>query len=176
MKNFIQIYDTTLRDGSQMHGISLSVADKLKIVQLLDDLGVSYIEGGWPGANPKDIEFFEQAVKLPLKHSKLAAFGSTRRADSNNCSEDIIVQALIKAGTPVVTIVGKTWDMHVELALRTTLENNLKMIGDSVGYLKSQGKEVFFDAEHFFDAFSANPDYALEVLKSALDAGADGVV
>lgn len=176
MKNDIQIYDTTLRDGAQMHGISLSVADKLKIVRLLDDLGISYIEGGWPGANPKDIEFFEQAVKLPLKHAKLAAFGSTRRADSNDCSEDIIVQALIKAETPVVTIVGKTWDMHVELALRTTLENNLKMIADTVSYLKQQGKEVFFDAEHFFDGFLDNPDYSLQVLKSALNAGADGVI
>jgi 2-isopropylmalate synthase len=172
----IQIYDTTLRDGSQMHGISLSVSDKLKIVQILDDLGVAYIEGGWPGANPKDIEFFEEVGKLKLKNAKLAAFGSTRRADSPSCDEDPILVPLLKANTPVVTIVGKTWDMHVELALRTTLENNLAMIGDSVAYLRKQKKEVFFDAEHFFDAYAANKEYALEVLSKALEAGANGVV
>lgn len=172
-KNKIQIYDTTLRDGSQMHGISFSVADKIKVAQLLDELGVAYIEGGWPGANPKDIEFFEQVVKLPFKHAKLAAFGSTRRADSPNCDDDIVVQALIKANTPVVTIVGKTWDLHVEEALRTTLENNLLMIADTVKYLKSKGKEVIFDAEHFFDAYSNNPEYSLKVIETALEAGVD---
>jgi 2-isopropylmalate synthase len=171
----IQIYDTTLRDGSQMQGISFSVADKVKIVQLLDELGIDYIEGGWPGANPKDIEFYEQVKDLKLKHSKLAAFGSTRRADSKNCQDDSIVQALIAAKTPVVTIVGKSWDLHVEVALRTTLENNLSMIADTIEYLKSQGKEVIFDAEHFFDGYAGNPEYTKQVVQAALEAGADTV-
>jgi 2-isopropylmalate synthase len=171
----IQIYDTTLRDGSQMHGISFSMADKLKIAQLLDELGVDYIEGGWPGANPKDIEFYEQVKSLNFKHARLAAFGSTRRADSTNCDEDSIVQALIQADTPVVTIVGKTWDLHVVVALRTSLENNLLMIADTIKYLKSKGKEVIFDAEHFFDGFADNPEYSLQVIKTAYEAGADTI-
>jgi 2-isopropylmalate synthase len=175
-KNKIQIYDTTLRDGSQMHGISFSVADKIKIVQILDELGVDYIEGGWPGANPKDGEFFEQAEKLKLKNSKLAAFGSTRRIDSENCDDDIILQGLLKANTPVVTIVAKSWDMHVEEALRTTLEKNLLAIKDSVEYLKSKGKEVFLDAEHFFDGYLANPEYSFQVVETSLKAGVDGVI
>ncbi|MFN5540429.1 MAG: citramalate synthase [Candidatus Melainabacteria bacterium] len=174
--NKIQIYDTTLRDGSQMQGISFSVADKIKILHLLDELGVDYVEGGWPGANPKDIEFFEQAKSLKLKHTKLAAFGSTRRADSKNCDEDLIIQSLIKAETPVVTIVGKSWDLHVEVALRTTLENNLLMIEDSITYLKSKGKEVFLDAEHFFDGYVDNPEYSLLVIQSALKASVDAIV
>jgi len=172
----IQIYDTTLRDGSQMHGISFSVADKIKIAQLLDELGVAYIEGGWPGANPKDVEFFEQARQLPLKQAKLVAFGSTRRANSPNCEEDSVVQALLAANTDVITIVGKSWDLHVEEALRTTLDNNLQMIADTITYLKKQGKEVIFDAEHFFDAYTDNASYALQVLETALEAGIDTIV
>ncbi len=174
-QNKIQIYDTTLRDGSQMQSISFSVADKLKIASLLDELGVHYIEGGWPGANPKDIEFFEQAKNLNLKNSKLVAFGSTRRADSKNCEEDVILQALLKAETPAVAIVGKTWDLHVEVALRTSLDNNLLMISDSIKFLKSKGKEVIFDSEHFFDAYSDNQDYAVQVVKTAFEAGADTI-
>lgn len=172
----IQIYDTTLRDGSQMHGISLSVADKLKIVHILDDLGVDYIEGGWPGANPKDIEFFEQVANLKLKNAKLVAFGSTRRTDTQNCKEDIILQALLKANTQIITIVGKTWDLHVTEALRTTLENNLLMISESIEYLKSENRQIIFDAEHFFDAYLNNENYAFQVIKTAFEAGAETIV
>ncbi|MDJ0625669.1 MAG: citramalate synthase [Candidatus Caenarcaniphilales bacterium] len=174
MKNHkIQIYDTTLRDGSQMHGISFSVADKLKIVSLLDELGVDYIEGGWPGANPKDIEFFQEVKNLKLKNSQIVAFGSTKRVDSENCDEDPILEALIKAETSVVTIVGKTWDLHVEQALRTTLDNNLKLISDSIEHLKSKKRRVIFDAEHFFDGYEENPDYSLKVLETAIGSGVD---
>jgi len=169
-KKKVEIYDTTLRDGAQTHGISFSVADKLKITQLLDELGVKYIEGGWPGANPKDIEFFEEAQGLALKQAKLVAFGSTRRLDSPDCSSDHILQSLLKAKTDIVTIVGKTWDLHVEIALRTTLENNLQLISESISYLKKQNKQVIFDAEHFFDAYKHNPGYTFEVLEAASQA------
>ena len=175
MSQQIQIYDTTLRDGAQMEGISLSVDDKLKITKLLDELGVDFIEGGWPGSNPKDVEFFKKVNSLELKNSKLVAFGSTRRANSK-VQSDSILNALLQAKTEYLTIVGKSWDMHVEIALNISLEENLKMIQESIEFLKSHNKKVFFDAEHFFDGFKNNPDYSLQVIKAAGNAGADGVI
>lgn len=172
----IILYDTTLRDGTQGEGISLSRDDKLRIARRLDDFGMDYIEGGWPGSNPKDIEFFERAkTDLRLKHAKLAAFGSTCKAGLDP-AQDEQVRLLIQAGTPVVTIYGKTWDLHVTKVLRTTLDENLRMIRETVRYLKSHGKEVIYDAEHFFDGFWANPEYALATLKAAILGGADAVV
>ena len=171
----IEIYDTTLRDGAQSEGIAFSVNDKLKIIAILDDLGVDYIEAGWPGSNPKDIQVFEQIQNLNLKHSKIAAFGCTRRPNTLP-SEDKILQGLLEAQTNTITIFGKTWDFHVEHALGTTNEENLNMISDSIKYLKSFGKEVFFDAEHFFDGYKNNPEYALKTLQAAHHAGADRIV
>ena len=171
----IELYDTTLRDGTQMEGISLSVEDKLKIARMLDDLGIHYIEGGWPGSNPKDAEFFVRARSLALRNAKLAAFGSTRHAGSS-AESDPNLRALVDAGTRVVTIVGKAHDRHVSRILETTAEENLAMIADSVRYLKSQGLRVFFDAEHFFDGFASDREYALECLKTAAGAGANCVV
>lgn len=171
----IELYDTTLRDGTQMEGISLSVEDKLKIALKLDELGVHYIEGGWPGSNPKDAEFFVRARSLALRNAYLAAFGSTRRARSTTES-DANLRALVDAGTPVVTIVGKAHDQHVTRILETTAEENLAMIADSVRYLKSKGLRVFFDAEHFFEGFASDREYALQCLKTAARAGADCVV
>jgi 2-isopropylmalate synthase len=171
----IELYDTTLRDGTQMEGISLSVEDKLKIARKLDELGVHYIEGGYPGSNPKDIEFFERARDLKLKHATLAAFGSTRRA-GGRAESDPNLKALVEAKTPVVTIVGKAHDRHVTHVLETTVEENLAMIADSIRYLKSHGLTVNLDAEHFFDGFESDSAYALQCLKSAAGAGADCVV
>jgi len=171
----VWLYDTTLRDGSQHEGISFSAEDKIKIAKKLDDFGVDYIEGGWPGSNPKDLEFFRRARQIQWKHAKLSAFGSTCRVKAN-VKEDINIQALLKAHTPVVAVFGKSWDLHVHEALRATLEENLQIIHDSVTFLKSKGKEVVYDAEHFFDGFAANPDYALETLITAQDAGADVIV
>ncbi len=171
----VQLYDTTLRDGAQMEGISLSVEDKLKIAAKLDELGVHYVEGGWPGSNPKDAEFFVRAQSLQLRHARLAAFGSTRRAGAG-AADDANLRALLDARTPVVTIVGKANDVHVREVLETTPEENLAMIADSVRFLKEQGRTVFFDAEHFFDGFASDRDYALQCLKAAASAGADGVV
>jgi 2-isopropylmalate synthase len=169
------VYDTTLRDGAQQEGINLSVADKLTIARQLDGLGVGYIEGGWPGANPKDTEFFRRAAQeLDLRHAKLAAFGATRRAGVK-AADDPLVAALRESGAPVVTLVAKSHDRHVELALRTTLEENLAMIRDTVSHLRAEGQQVFLDAEHFFDGYRANRDYALEVLRTAYDAGAEVV-
>ncbi len=168
----IFIYDTTLRDGTQGEGVCLSVTDKVKIAQRLDEAGIDYIEGGWPGSNPKDIEFFKLISAIPLKHAKIAAFGSTRRANVR-AEDDTNLLALVESGTPVVTIFGKAWDLHVTEALRVPLETNIEMIYDSVDFLKKQGKEVIFDAEHFFDGYKANPDYALKAVKAAADAGAD---
>jgi 2-isopropylmalate synthase len=168
----VELYDTTLRDGAQREGISFSVVDKLHIAQKLDDMGVHYIEGGWPGSNPKDAEFFEKAKSLHLKHAKLAAFGSTRKA-GGKAETDNNVRELIDAGTPVVTVVGKTSEPQVVQVLETTLEENLAMVADTISYLKSKGLTVFYDAEHFFDGFKANADYALQVLKAASGAGAD---
>jgi len=176
MKNgWVEIYDTTLRDGAQGEGLAYSVEDKLKIARCLDDLGVTYIEGGWPGANPKDIEFFERAKELGLKQAQLAAFGSTRRANSL-AVDDAVVQGLLAAETPVVTIFGKSWDFHVDVALKTTLDENLRMIADTVSHLKSRGRCVLYDAEHFFDGFRANSEYALDTLKAAVQAGAETII
>ncbi|GAA4726603.1 citramalate synthase [Nocardioides endophyticus] len=167
------VYDTTLRDGAQQEGLSLSVADKLSIARQLDSLGVGYIEGGWPGANPKDTEFFGRAAaELDLRNAKLAAFGATRRAGVK-AADDPLVAALRDSGADVVTLVAKSYDRHVELALRTTLEENLAMIRDTVTHLREEGQTVFLDAEHFFDGYRANRDYALEVLRTAYDAGAE---
>ena len=171
----LQLYDTTLRDGAQMEGISLSVEDKLKIAAKLDELGIHVIEGGWPGSNPKDIEFFERAKSLKFQHARLAAFGSTRRT-GGNAEDDANLRALIDAETPIVTIVGKASDRQVRDVLETTTEENLAMIADSVRFLKGEGREVYFDAEHFFDGYFSDSAYALQCLKSADSAGADGVV
>jgi 2-isopropylmalate synthase len=171
----VQLYDTTLRDGSQQEGISFSVEDKLKICQKLDELGIDFIEGGWPGSNPKDTEFFAQAQNLRLTHSTLVAFGSTRRS---NCraEDDLNLQTLLQAKTKVVTIVGKAWDKQVTRVLETTLDENLSMITDSITYLTAKGLRVFFDAEHFFDGYKSNPEYALQVVTAAAKAGAECVV
>ncbi len=171
----VQLYDTTLRDGAQREGISFSVVDKLHIAQKLDELGIHFIEGGWPGSNPKDIEFFNKARSLALPHSKLVAFGSTRRP-KGKAETDANLLALANAGVAVATIVGKSSELQVTQVLETTLDENLSMIADSIGYLKAKGLTVFFDAEHFFDGFKANPDYALRVLEVAAKAGADCLV
>src|SRR5207253_4010242 len=165
----IQIYDTTLRDGSQGEGINFSLQDKLLITRRLDELGVDYIEGGYPLSNPKDFEYFQEVHKLPLKHAKVAAFGMTRRKKCDP-ADDTCLKALVDAHTAVVTIVGKTWDMHVKEVLGTTLEENLAMIHDSVAHCKAQPhvEEVIYDAEHFFDGFKHNPEYAVQTLKAAL--------
>jgi 2-isopropylmalate synthase len=171
----ILIYDTTLRDGSQGEHVSFSVEDKLHIVKKLDELGIDYVEGGWPGSNSKDIAFFRRAQELKLKHAKLAAFGSTRHP-RNSLARDRNLHALIEANTPVVTIFGKTWDLHVKVALGISLAENLELIRESVAYLKSKGKEVIYDAEHFFDGCQADAAYALATLKVAEEAGADTIV
>ncbi len=169
------VYDTTLRDGAQQEGLNLSVADKLAIARHLDGLGVGYIEGGWPGANPKDTAFFARAAaELELRHARLAAFGATRRAGVR-AADDPLVAALRDSGAAVVTLVAKSHDRHVALALRTTLEENLAMVRDTVSHLRAEGQEVFLDAEHFFDGYRDNRDYALEVLRTAYDAGASVV-
>ncbi len=171
----VWIYDTTLRDGTQGEGINFSLADKLRIARRLDAFGVDYIEGGWPGSNPKDAEFFESVGSLNLQHARVAAFGSTRRADMA-VEDDPQIRLLLDAQTPVVTIFGKTWDLHVRDVLRTTPAENLRMIEDSVRYLKANGREVVYDAEHYFDGWKANPEYALETLRVAEVAGADWIV
>jgi 2-isopropylmalate synthase len=170
----IQLYDTTLRDGTQREGLSLTCNDKLRIARLLDNLGVAYIEGGWPGSNPKDAEFFERVQTLELVQARIAAFGSTCRVGSAP-EDDANIRALLDAGTPVVTVVGKTWTLHVEEVLRTTLEENLRLIRESLWYLKSRGREVIYDAEHFFDGFRADSEYALATLGSAVEGGADSL-
>jgi 2-isopropylmalate synthase len=167
------VYDTTLRDGAQQEGLTLSVADKLAVARHIDGLGVGYIEGGWPGANPKDTEFFRRArAELDLRHAQLAAFGATRRAGLA-AADDPLVAALRDSGAGVVTLVAKSHDRHVELALRTTLAENLAMVRDTVSHLRAEGQRVFLDAEHFFDGYRANRDYALEVLRTAFEAGAE---
>ncbi len=171
----VEIYDTTLRDGAQREGISLTCDDKIKIARKLDELGVAYIEGGWPGSNAKDIEFFEKAKSIKWRTAKIAAFGSTCRAGGRP-EHDENIQALLKAATPVCTLVGKSSALHVAEVLRTTKDNNLRIIEDSVAYLKAKGREVLFDAEHFFDGFKADPDYALETLRAARRGGAQILV
>lgn len=171
----VRIYDTTCRDGTQGEGISLSVDDKLKITRLLDELGVQYVEGGWPGSNPKDADYFRRVRDLPLAHARITAFGSTCRVGSRP-EEDVNIQALLSAETPVVTVVGKSSVAHVLDVLRTTLEENLRMIRESLAYLRARGREVIFDAEHFFDGYKADSEYALRTLGAAVDAGADTVV
>lgn len=171
----IKIYDTTLRDGSQSEDISFSLEDKVRIALKLDELGIHYIEGGWPGANPKDTEFFKEISGHKLQYAKISAFGSTRKPKVKVDTDENIA-ALLTANTPVVTLLGKTWDLHVRDALRTSLEENLEMIYDSVKYLKSRVPEVMLDAEHFFDGYKKNPQYALKALRSAEDAGADVIV
>ena len=171
----VQLYDTTLRDGAGQEGISFSVVDKLKIAQKLDELGIHFIEGGWPGSNPKDVEFFEKARSLTLPHSNLVAFGSTRRAKAK-AETDTNLLALVDTGVKVITIVGKSSELQVTQVLETTLEENLSMITDSIRYLKAKGLTVFFDAEHFFDGFKANPHYTLRTLAVATEAEADCLV
>ncbi|HWU32298.1 MAG TPA: citramalate synthase [Marmoricola sp.] len=173
MSETFHVYDTTLRDGAQQEGLNLTVADKLAIARQIDDLGVGFIEGGWPGANPKDTEFFRRAKdELNLKHARLAAFGATRRAGIK-AADDPLVAALRESGAGVVTLVAKSHDRHVELALRTTLQENLAMVRDTVSHLRAEGQRVFLDAEHFFDGYKDNRAYALEVLTTAADAGAE---
>jgi 2-isopropylmalate synthase len=169
------VYDTTLRDGSQGEGVNFSLQDKLLLTRKLDDLGVDFIEGGYPLSNPKDFEYFQAVRDLPLKHAKVCAFGMTRRKNSPP-ENDTCLKALLDAKTPVVTIVGKTWDFHVTNVLGTTLDENVRMIADSVAFCRSQGREVFYDAEHFFDGYRANPEYAIKTLKAAASAGAPVVI
>ncbi len=171
----IALYDTTLRDGTQREGISMSAADKLTIARALDRFGVTYIEGGWPGSNPKDAAFFREAAEVAFQHAKLAAFGSTRRANTA-CETDANLRALLDAATPVVTLVGKTSALHVERVVETTRDENLRMIAQSVAYCKQAGREVIYDAEHAFDGMATDPEYALATLTAASDAGADCVV
>ncbi|MBI2934767.1 MAG: citramalate synthase [Chloroflexi bacterium] len=171
----VKLYDTTLRDGAQSQGISFSVSDKLKICRKLDEIAIHYIEGGWPDSNPRDAEFFKQARSLRLRNSVLVAFGSTRRARTR-AEDDANLKALVEAGTPAVTIVGKASAFQVTRVLETTLEENLAMIADSVRFLKRRGLTVFLDAEHFFDGFKQDREYALRAVKTAGEAGADGVI
>jgi 2-isopropylmalate synthase len=171
----LEIYDTTLRDGAQAEDVSFSVDDKVRVAQKLDELGVQYIEGGWPGANPKDIEFFRIIKTIPFKHATVVAFGATRKA-SNPVQKDPNIQALLAAETGTITLFGKSWNLHVTEALGITLHKNLEIIGDSIAYLRGKGRRVFYDAEHFFDGYKADPDYALETIRRAVEAGAERVV
>ncbi|PKQ20554.1 MAG: citramalate synthase [Actinobacteria bacterium HGW-Actinobacteria-6] len=171
----VTLYDTTLRDGTQREGLSLSVEDKLRIAMRLDDLGIDYIEGGFPGSNPKDIEFFERVRTVSFSHAVVSAFGSTCRKDTA-AADDLGLQALLDTGCPAICIFGKAWDIHVTETLQTTLEENVRMVRDSVVFLKAAGRTVFFDAEHFFDGYRNNAGYAIEVCRAAAEAGADAIV
>lgn len=175
MKRQIKIYDTTLRDGSQTEGISFSLEDKMRITKKLDELGVHYIEGGWPFSNPKDLEFFEKAKSISFKNSRLAAFGSTRQK-RHRAEKDPNLNALVASGASVITIFGKSWDLHVKNVLGVTLDENLELIRESLAFLKSRVEEVFYDAEHFFDGYKADPAYALKTLHAAEEAGADCMI
>lgn len=174
MATKVYAYDSTLRDGEQSEGITLSLEDKLRIVERLDQFGIDLIEGGYPASNPKDIAFFQQVAKMDLKNSRIAAFGSTCKKGVA-AKDDPGLKDLLNSGAPVVTIVGKSWDAQVERALMTTLEENLRMIADSISFLKQHDVEVVFDAEHFFDGYKANPDYSLQVIEAAVKAGADSI-
>ena len=174
MATKVYAYDTTLRDGEQSEGITLSLEDKLRIVERLDAFGVDYIEGGYPASNPKDIAFFQQVAQMELKHARIAAFGSTCKKGVS-AEEDSGLKDLLESGASVVTIVGKSWDAQVERALMTTLEENIRMVAESIAYLKSHGVEVVFDAEHFYDGYKANPEYSLQVIEAAVNAGADSI-
>lgn len=171
----IEIYDTTLRDGAQAEDVSLSVEDKLRITERLDEFGIHYVEGGFPGSNPKDAEYFKKAKRLKLGTARVVAFGSTHRP-KHKAKDDHNLKALVDAETPVITIFGKTWDFHVKEALKATLPENLAIIHDSVAFLKKHAEKVFFDAEHFFDGYKDNPEYAVKCLLAARDAGADCLV
>lgn len=171
----LEIYDTTLRDGAQAEDVSFSAEDKALIAQKLDSLGVHFIEGGWPGANPKDIEFFRMIKTIPLKHAEVIAFGSTRKA-SHTVRKDPNLQALLAAETKTITLFGKTWSLHVTDALGISLSKNLALIADSVAYLREKGRRVFYDAEHFFDGYKTNPEYALNTIRKAVEAGAERVI
>lgn len=171
----VEFYDTTLRDGAQSEDIAFSLSDKLKITEKLDDFGIHYIEGGWPGSNPKDLRYFEEVKKIPLRQARIVAFSSTIKAHSKP-EKDEIMKALLGADTESVAIVGKAWDLHVRDALRVSLDTNLAMIGETIAYLKKRGRYVFFDAEHYFDGYRQNPEYALRVLKVAGESGADVIV
>ena len=173
--NSIKIYDTTLRDGSQAEGISFTVEDKIRIAQKLDEMGAHYVEGGWPGSNPRDIDFFSKVNHVKFLQTKITAFGSTRYPNKK-VEEDIVIQALLRTETEVVTIFGKTWDLHVRDALSTSLDENLRMIFESINYLKKHRTEVLFDAEHFFDGYKNNPEYAIKTIKEAESGGADWIV
>ena len=175
MASRIWLYDTTLRDGAQREGIALSLEDKLRLARQLDHLGVPFIEGGWPGANPKDAKLFWKLQEEPLPQSRAVAFCSTRRP-RKQASEDRMLQAILEAGTDWVTIFGKSWDLHVTEGLKTHLDENLAMIHDTLIFLRAQGREVIYDAEHWFDGYKANPSYALATLKSAQEAGAKWLV
>jgi 2-isopropylmalate synthase len=169
------LYDTTLRDGTQREGLSVSIEDKLRIARRLDQLGIPFIEGGWPGANPKDVQFFWQLQEDPLKQAEIVAFCSTRRPNSTAATEPML-QDILAAGTRWVTIFGKSWDLHVTTSLKTTLEENLAMIRDTIEYLRSQGRRIIYDAEHWFDGYKHNPDYALQTLEAAIASGAEWLV
>jgi len=171
----VTLYDTTLRDGAQTEGVSFSVTDKVRIVQKLDELGVHFIEGGWPGANPKDVEFFKRIKRMRLKNSEITAFGSTRHPRSKP-GKDAVLKGLLASNTKYITIFGKCWDLHVKEVFRIALDENLRMIADSIKYLKSRGKKVFFDAEHFFDGYINNHVYAKQAILTAQEAGAEAII
>ncbi|HLZ33793.1 MAG TPA: citramalate synthase, partial [Nitrospira sp.] len=171
----LEIYDTTLRDGAQAEDVSFSADDKVRVAQRLDELGVHFIEGGWPGANPKDIEFFRMIKETPLKHATVVAFGSTRKA-SNPVQKDPNIRALLDAETKIITLFGKSWSLHVTDALGIALSKNLELVADSVAYLRSKNRRIFYDAEHFFDGYKTNPDYAIETIRRAVTAGAERVI
>jgi len=173
--NLVKLYDTTLRDGTQSEDISFLLEDKIRIAHRLDEAGIHYIEGGWPGSNPKDVAFFKEIKKEKLQNAKIAAFGSTRRAKITP-DKDQNIKLLVQAEPDAITIFGKTWDFHVREALRISLEENLDLIFDSLEYLKARAPEVFYDAEHFFDGYKANPEYALKTLKAAEQAKVDCIV
>jgi 2-isopropylmalate synthase len=175
LPSVLEIYDTTLRDGAQAEDVSFSAEDKIRVAQRLDELGVQFIEGGWPGANPKDIEFFRMIKAIPLHHSTVIAFGSTRKA-SHSVHHDPNLRALLDAETKIITLFGKTWSLHVTDALGISLAKNLELIGDSIAYVRSKNRRVFYDAEHFFDGYKSNPEYALNTIRTAVAAGAERVI